>query len=165
MTKPLAFFEGGEKGGVSTAWIVVWSLARSGGPNTHFGWGNCSRKLAGSASKSVNFPCDLTSLVCFWSGVISRGIQPSCNLRHAKFVLQNVLYSFSGDSYSISYQLNVCHPSQCGEHGQCFLKSVVALAERPDLGSSSRLSLPLLNSAALFLTVDKTGASSSNAAM
>ena len=34
-----AFF-GGEKMGVSAAWIVVWSLARNGGPNTHFGWGN-----------------------------------------------------------------------------------------------------------------------------
>ena len=30
----------GRRGGVSTAWIVVWSLARSGGPNTHLGWGN-----------------------------------------------------------------------------------------------------------------------------
>ena len=32
----LAFFGGG-RGGVSTAWIVVWSLARSGGPQ-HSSW-------------------------------------------------------------------------------------------------------------------------------
>ena len=37
---------------------------------------------------------------------------------------------------------------------------VVAVEGRPDLGSSSRLSLPLLNSAAHSFTVDKAGASS-----
>ena len=68
----LAFF-GGEKRGVSTAWIVVWSLARSGGPNTHLGWGNAHENWSGSASKSAKFAYDMTSLVCFWSGVKSRG--------------------------------------------------------------------------------------------
>ena len=91
---------------------------------------------------------------------------PSRNLRQAwqaKFVVQNVLYSFSGDAYRISYliiQLNVCHPS-------CIRSKfswVVLVAGRQDLGSSSRLSLPHLNSAAYFCTVDKAGASSRDVA-
>ena len=35
----LAFFRVGEEG-VFITWIVVWSLVRSGGHNTHLGWGN-----------------------------------------------------------------------------------------------------------------------------
>ena len=30
----------GEKISVSNAWIAIWSLAWSGGPNTHLGWGS-----------------------------------------------------------------------------------------------------------------------------
>ena len=49
----------GGVGGVSTAWIVVLSLARSGGPRKR------SRQLARYVSKIANwFACDMTSLMC-----------------------------------------------------------------------------------------------------
>ena len=80
-----------------------------------------SRKLAGSASRlSAKFACDMITLVCFWSGVKSRGTHraetfdmPSllCGLVVPRRCLQHQLSN---------QQLNVCHPSPCVEHGRCF---------------------------------------------
>ena len=76
--------------GVSTAWIVVWSLPRSGGHNTYLGWGNVQENWL-----------DLLQMcgVRLWydqPGVLLIRRQkpwhsPSGNLRYAKFVVHNVL--------------------------------------------------------------------------
>ena len=61
-----------------------------------------------SASKSTMFARDLTSLVYAFHQVYQKPWDPpSGNLQHAKFVVLNVLHSFSGDAYScISYLIN-----------------------------------------------------------
>ena len=78
---------------------------------------------------------------------------PSGNLRHAKFVVQNVFCSLTA--------LAICFTvKRLSSITMCWTRFswMVAVAGRPDLRSSSRLCLPLLSSTAHFCTVDKPGA-------
>ena len=147
MTPPWPSLDGGEEG------CFHWSLAQCGGHNTHLGWGNVQENWLDLLQNCQVLPRhDQTGVLLIrrqkpWH-------PPSGNLRHAKFVVQNVLYSFSGDSNSIIafWLTNACHPSLCGEHGRCLLGWWLW----SDLGSSSRLSVPLWYSVALICTVEKS---------
>lgn len=77
-----------------------------------------------------------------------------------QFILQNVLSDFTGYANSIGLFIINRLSSVTMLWTQSMFSTVVSVAGHPDIGSSSRHSVPLLNSAALFCTVDKTGESS-----
>ena len=160
MAPPWPSLEGVMRG-VFTAWNVVWSLVRSGGPNTHLGWGNIQENWLDllkkvPSSSAHDQPCVL----------LSRRQKPwhppSGNLRHAKFVVQMFLTCFWKIPTALAIWLTVKRLSWSITiwWTRSMLSWVVAVAGRANLESSSRLSLTLLNSAANFCTVDKSEASS-----
>ena len=114
----------------------------------HSSWvRKCSTKRSGSASNLAKFSSDMTSLVSFWSGVKSRGTH-----RAETFDMPSSLWRmFSTRSremlITLAKWLMVNRLSFITIWWMRSMFSwVVAVEGRPDLGSSSRLSLPLLNS-------------------
>ena len=82
---------------------------------------------------------------------------PSGNGRQAKFDEQNALYLYWEMSTTLAIWLTVKRLSFTTLWTRLKVFWLVAVAGRSDLGSFSRLSLRLLNSAAHICTVDKAG--------
>lgn len=82
------------------------------------------------------------------------------NLRYATFLVQNILKSLKHCLFDL--QSVACQQSPCYEHDHCFLR--FGSARQPDIGWTSRLSIPSLNSDARYSTVNKTVASTHNVA-
>lgn len=122
------------------------------------------QKYSWIGSKRTQFACDMTNLVYFWWGVKSCGNRWSGKLWYAKFVEQNVLYSFTGDAYRISYVISI-KPSVIHHHvvtmANVFLGGGCGSRSHPWVIFES---LPTLNSAARVYTGDKAGTSSLNVA-
>ena len=120
-----------------------------------------STKRSGSALNLAKFDSDMTSLVSFWLGFNSRGTH-----RAKTFDMPSLLWKrFSTHSremlITMDKWLMVNRLSCITIWWMLSMFSwVVAVDGRHDIGSSSRFSIPLLNSAAHFFTVDKAGASS-----
>ena len=81
----------------------------------------------------------------------------SINVGHAKFLMKNVLYSFTRDADANLLSHMTYHWSSVTHY--YLVSRVVEVAGRPDF-SSSKLFCVLLNSAAYFYTVNKPEASS-----
>ena len=118
----LAFFGGEEEGCFHRGDCRLVSRSKWWTQHSSWVW-NRSRKFAGSASKSAKFTRDMTSLVCFWSGVKSCGIHqaetfdiPSSLCR--MFSIRSREMSTASAIWLTVKRLSWCHPSPCGEHGR-----------------------------------------------
>lgn len=141
---------------VSTGWIVFLSLAQSYGPNTYTELENIQGNQFDLLQCYI-FPwcAQLDALLIRYQ----KTGHPS-GWKLCQFILQNVLSDFTGYANSIGLFIINRLSSVTMLWTQSMFSTVVSVAGHPDIGSSSRHSVPLLNSAALFCTVDKTGESS-----